>query len=213
MALTTDILELAEFTTVERDALNPNIATLIYNTTVGKLQMWNGAWIDLPSAGVNEWFPPSISMGSILTSGGSGYFINGGAGVYLGMPGNDDSEIYVNDSLNRGGAVMYDGSDLALVFKCRIASNGGGGNTIGLIVDYQFVKNGDISTVSTTINQQNTDVSTKLQDEQFEIQLPTMQGVVDAETIMITVQRNSQGAGGDGYSGAFEILSMRFEKV
>lgn len=41
-------IQLALFTTVERDALIPATGDLIFNTTLGAVQVWNGsAWVSL----------------------------------------------------------------------------------------------------------------------------------------------------------------------
>ena len=55
--------------------------------------------------------------------------------------GASDGSFYFNDSLSKNGN-MYDGSDLALKLHCRIDTSGGGSDTIGLLLDYAFIKNG-----------------------------------------------------------------------
>lgn len=158
------------------------------------------------------WMPSNIDLGSFLTSGAS-FFINGGAGIYLSMPSGTDSTIYSNLSLSNSTA-NYDGSNLAVVIKARISSNGTAGATVGLILKYAIVGDGDNTTTTfTTVAQQNVDVSSRLQDVQFSTQLATMVGVVGKNTLMLDITRNSQGAGADTYTGAFEITSIQLIKV
>ena len=161
---------------------------------------------------VAEWQPSEIALGSLLVSGAT-FFINPGAGVYLSMPGGSDSTFFFNDCLSNGSG-DYDGSDLVLVLKGRISSNGSPGDTVGLILNYGIVGNGDNSaTTVTTVPQQNVDVSGELQDIQFEVTLATMTGVSGANTIMVDVSRNAAGAGSDTYAGSFEITSLMFMKT
>ena len=96
----------------------------------------------------NTWRPNSIPLGSVLVSGAS-FFINGGAGVYLSMSGSADDAFYFNDSLNKSG-LSYDGSDLALKIHCRLSQSGTVGDTVGLLLDYGFIRNGDNSTTTVT---------------------------------------------------------------
>lgn len=159
----------------------------------------------------SEWRPNSIPLGALLTSGAS-FFLNGGAGVYLSMSGSADDSFFFNDSLNKSGSI-YDGSSLAIKLHCRIETNGSGGDDVGLILDYGLFADGDNTTTSTSVAQVNYDVSGEIADEMFDIVLPTMTGVVGADTIMISVTRNSTGAGADSYSGAFEIIGLEFIKL
>jgi len=164
---------------------------------------------DLPTA---TWKPNSIPLGSLLTSGAT-FFVNGGAGVYLSLPGNADDTFFFNDTLNKSG-LNYDGSDLAIKMNCRLETNGGGGDDVGLILDYAFISDGDNSdTVVTNVGQVDYDVSTEVQNISFSIQLTTMTGVIGAHTIMITVTRNGTGTGQDSYSDDLEIISMEFVKI
>lgn len=155
------------------------------------------------------WMPNSIPLGSLLTSGAS-FFVNAGAGIYLSMSGASDDAFFFNDSLNKAGS-LYDGSDIALKIHCRISSNGGVGDDVGLLLDYAIVKDGDnTSTTVTNVAQVDYDVSGEIQDEEFDIILTTMTGVVGGENAMVTVTRNSTGAGADSYSGNFEIISLEW---
>ena len=158
-----------------------------------------------------QWLPNSVPLGSVLPSGAT-FFINGGAGVYLSFSGTSDDAVYYNDSLTKG--LPYDGSDLAMKLHCRLSSNGVVGDTVGLIVDYAITKNGDNTTTTVTnIPQQNVDVSTELQDIEFDIVLGTMTGVLGGETLMFTLTRNSSGAGADTYAGNLEVIAMELIKV
>jgi len=160
----------------------------------------------------STWRPNSIPLGGVLSSGAS-FFINGGAGVYLAFDGSSDDRIFYNDTLNKSGN-LYDGSDLALKLHWRISSNGGGGDTVGWIVKYAIVKDGDnTTTTSTTIPQNNIDVSSEIQDEMFDTTLGTMTGVSGADTIMITLTRNAVGGASDTYTGQAEILGLEFVKI
>lgn len=160
----------------------------------------------------STWRPNSIPLGSLLASGAT-YTINtGSAGVFISFSGTADDTIYFNDTLNKAG-LDYDGSDLAIKIHMRIPTNGGAGDTVGWVLTYALYSNGDITnTGSTTLSQQNVDVSTWLADEQNEVTLGTMTGVSGADTIMITLTRNSSGAGADAYSGAAEVLALEFTK-
>ena len=160
----------------------------------------------------SDWKPNSIPLGSLLASGAS-FFVNGGAGIYVSMSSTADDAVLFNDSLNKSGST-YDGSDLALILHCRIASNGTASDTVGLLLDYAIVKDGDNTTTTVTnVAQVDYDVSAEVQDIQFDIQLTTMTGVVGADSIMITVTRNSTGAGADSYGGNFEIIGLEFVKL
>lgn len=160
----------------------------------------------------SEWKPNSVPLGSLLVSGAS-YFVNAGAGVYVSMSGSADDSLYFNDSLNKSGST-YDGSDLAIKLHCRISANGTGGDTVGLLLDYAILKNlDDTSTTVTNVAQVNYDVSTWVQDEMNDIVLTTMTGVVSADTLMVSITRNSTGAGADGFSGAFEVIGVEVLKM
>ena len=162
------------------------------------------ATVTIPSS---SWQPNSVPLGAVLTSGAA-FFINGGAGTYLSLSGTADDSFYFNDYLSKANTA-YDGSDLALVLHCRLSSNGVGGDDVGLLLDYAIVKNGDNSTTTVTnVAQVDYDVSTEIQDEEFDIQLSTMTGVVGAESIFISVTRNSTGAQADSYGGALEITGL-----
>lgn len=159
-----------------------------------------------------EWKPNSIPLGAVLTSGAS-FFINGGAGVYLSLSSAADDAFFFNDSLSKSGQ-DYDGSDLALILHCKISSNGGVGDDVGLLLDYAIIMDGDnVETTVTNVAQQDVDVSSEIQDEMFDIQLGTMTGVEGADTVMVSVTRNSTGAGADSYSGNFEVIGLEWKKL
>jgi len=158
------------------------------------------------------WKPNSVPLGSVLSSGAT-FFVNGGAGVYLSFSGTADDSMLFNDSLSKGGN-MYDGSDLKLKLHWRLSIDGGVGDTVGWIVDYAILKDGDNATTTiTTIAQNNIDVSGELQDILFETTLGLMDGVANGEMIMLTLIRNSTGAGADSFSGNAEIIGLELVKV
>jgi hypothetical protein len=173
--------------------------------------LYDGTDFQITGRVSTDYKPNSVPLGSILVSGAA-FFVNGGAGIYLSMSGATDDSFYFNDSLSKEGNT-YDGSDLALKIHCRLSTNGTTSDTVGLILAYAFVKNGDNSTTTvTTESQVDYDVSTEVQDVEFNITLNTMTGVADAETIMVSVTRNSTGAGADAYGGNFEITALEFVK-
>jgi hypothetical protein len=173
---------------------------------------YNGTAYEIAGRVSTDWKPNSIPLGAINISGAS-FFINGGAGVYVSLDGSSDDVFFFNDSLSKDGN-MYDGSDIALKLHCRLSSNGAVSDTVGLLLDYAIVKDGDNTTTTVTnVAQVNYDVSTEVADIMFDIQLTTMTGVADADTIMITVTRNSTGASADTYGGDFEIIGLEFVKV
>jgi len=160
---------------------------------------------------LKKWLPPAVGLGSVLTSGAT-FFINPGAGVYIAFDGASDDTIFFNSSLSQSG-IEYDGSDIQIVLKGRLSSNGAAGNTVGLILNYGINGNGDDSTLSTIVAQQNVDVSSELQDIQFEIVLATIPGVVGANQLMVDITRNSTGAGSDTYGGTYELTAIMINKV
>jgi len=166
----------------------------------------DGTWA-APTAAL-IWQPPTLPLGAVLASGAT-FFINGGAGIYLSFSGTSDDQMFFNYVLHGANGVEYDGSDLAVVLHGRLSSNGGVGDTVGLIAEYAILKDGDNSTTtSTTIAQQNVNVASELQDIMFMIQLGTMTGVADAHQLMFTLTRNSSGAGADSYAGNFEVTAL-----
>lgn len=160
-----------------------------------------------------SWQPPVLPLGSVLVSGAT-FFINGGAGVYLSFDGASDDKLFFNYSLQGANGVAYDGSNLAVKLHGRLSTNGGAGDTVGFVVDYGIVKNGDnSSTTSTTLAQQDVNVSSHNQDIEFDITLGTMTGVVGGHNLLFTLTRNSLGAGSDTYSGDFELTGIEIIKV
>jgi hypothetical protein len=161
----------------------------------------------------SDWKPNDIPLGVILTSGAS-FFINGGAGIYLSMSGAADDAFFFNLPLDNDGTA-YDGSDLAIKIRCRLSQSGVALDTVGLLLDYAFIGNGDNSTTTVTnVAQVNTDVPTEVVDVQFDLQMTTMTGgVVGDHTLMVSVTRNSTGAGADAFGGNFEIISMELVKI
>lgn len=160
-----------------------------------------------------KWKPNSIPLGSVLTSGAT-YFINSGAGIYLSFSGTSDDSAYFNDSLEQPASPPYDGADLAIKLHCRLSSNGGVGDTVGILLDYAIIKDGDnSSTIVTNVPQQNIDVSSELQDIDFNVKLGTMTGVDGADTVMVTITRNGTGPSADTYSGNFEVLGLEWVKL
>jgi hypothetical protein len=154
-----------------------------------------------------SWQPNSVPLLAVAASGAS-LFANDGAGVYYSFAGTADDAIFFNDTLSKSNT-SYDGSDLKMRLFCRLNSNGGVGDKVGLLVDYAIIKPGDnSSTIVTNIAQQDVDVSSEVQDEMFTIDLGTMTGVVGGEILMFTLTRNGTGTGADTYSGNFELLGM-----
>ena len=160
-----------------------------------------------------DWQPPAVALGTLLSSGAS-FFINGGAGVYLAFDGASDDAVYFNDNLVGANGAAYDGSNMQIKLHCRISTNGGVGDTVGLLVDYGIVVDGDnSSTTVTSIAQQNVDVSAELTDIGFNIILGVMTGVVGADTLLFTLTRNATGAGADSYAGQLEVISFELLKA
>jgi len=163
-------------------------------------------------AASGAWEPNDVPLGSLLASGAS-FFLNGGAGVYLSMSGTADDAFVLNSPLNNAG-FLYDGSDLSIKLHCRLSSSGGVGDTVGLLLDYAVVKAGDNSTTTVTnVAQVDTDVSSEVADINFSIQMSTMTGVASGTTLMVTVTRNSTGAGADSFGGNLEIISLELIKI
>jgi hypothetical protein len=177
------------------DSSTDTIYTCADNTTA------TAVWVLTATTTSNEWHPPAVPLGSVLISGGSNFFINGGAGVYLSLPSGADSTVFFNDILQNEG-LDYDGSDLAVVIRCRLSSNGGGGDTVGILFSYAL----------TNVAQVDYDVSSELQDIDFTIELTTMTGVADAKNLMFDMTRNSLGGGSDSYGGSFEIVGLEIIK-
>jgi hypothetical protein len=130
MALTTNLIELAELTTAERDALTPNIATVIYNTDIDKLQLWNGAWIDVPSSGGGDDIDSStgIITGGVLSVG------TGGAGVATTFNISDGTgQVVTNAGVKT--PVSWSGlTDLSLTYLATNLITFVGINSVGTVV-------------------------------------------------------------------------------
>ena len=67
-SLTTQGLKLPSFTNSNRPA-SPNVGQLIFNTSEGKAQIWNGSDWDEVGGGIPE--PADVTRGSYLVSDGS----------------------------------------------------------------------------------------------------------------------------------------------
>jgi hypothetical protein len=175
--------------------------------------MYDGTQFQLMGRVSTDWQPPAVPLGAILSSGAT-FFINGGAGVYLAFDGASDDRVFFNDSLVGANNVPYDGSDIAIKLHWRISSNGSVGDTVGWVVKYAIIKDGDnTQTTVTAIPQQNVDVSGKSQDIEFDTTLGTMTGVVDGETLMFDLTRNATGVDSDTYTGQAEIISFQLVKL
>jgi hypothetical protein len=150
-----------------------------------------------------------MSVGAYL--GTASTFINdSNAGFYWSFNAATDDEVLGNIPLT--GSVAYTGGDLRLVVKGR--KNAAGTGTVGLIVRYAFIKDGDNSaTEVTTIAQQDITVDAETANVRFSTALGTMTGEASAETLLIGIERNSTGAGADTYAGNFEITDVRLEYV
>jgi hypothetical protein len=181
------------------------------NTQVLTLVAGVPTWVNAGGGG-GAWQPNSIPLGSLLTSGAT-FFLNGSAGVILSFSGVADDSAFFNDSLNKSGST-YDGSDLRLRLHYRISLNGTVGDTVGWLVSYKFSGDGTNSNIAPAlISQQNVDVSAELQDIDFTTDLGIMTGLAGADTIFVTLTRNSSGAGADTFGGSAEIVSLEWVKV
>ena len=159
------------------------------------------------------WCTPAVSLndGSII---GVGIYINDdNTGKYYSFDSANDDLISFDIALENNG-VAYDGSDLAIELEGRLDSNGATSDTVGWLVDYHFIKEGDnSSTGSTSIAQNNIDVSAELQDIEFKTTLGTMDGVTGATSLLLTLTRNSTGAGADTFPGNWEGLRIKLNKI
>lgn len=181
----------------------------------------NGNIVETPTGdtiygagGVLSWQPPQIQLYAIATSGAI-YAFNTGVGMYISMSGGAfDNKIIFNLYLKDGNGINYDGSTIKINIHCRISSNGVAGNTVGLILDYAFIKVGDNSmTKVTNVAQQNVNVSSRLQDIEFEISLADMTGVALDDTLQVGITRNSNGGSADTYPGNLRITAIEILKV
>ena len=159
------------------------------------------------------WCTPAVSLndGSII---GVGIYINDdNTGKYYSFDSANDDLISFDIALENNG-VAYDGSDLAIELEGRLDSNGATSDTVGWLVDYHFIKEGDnSSTGSTSIAQNNIDVSAELQDIEFKTTLGTMDGVTGATSLLLTLTRNSTGAGADTFPGNWEGIRIKLNKI
>ena len=213
--LNTHGIQCDSITTTERNALtNPPFGLIIVNSTTNRVECNLGtpsvpSWMPM----CPHWSPPPINMGDASVIGTLTY-LNGGAGKYYSMSGGAaDDVIAFNWNLSHM-ELEYDGSDLAIEIEARLSSNGTTSDTVGLVLEYAFVKAGDNSTTTiTAVAQQDIDVSAEVQDINFLSTLGTMSGAAGDTVMLITITRNSSGAGADAYSGAFEILGIKIKKV
>lgn len=169
--------------------------------------------VTIAGGGAGAWQPPEINLGSLLTSGATFIINTGSAGVYLSFSGVADDTVFFNTSLDNHGNA-YDGSNIKIRLHWRIQTNGGVGDTVGWVLQYALYKANDITSAgSTTVAQQDVDVSTWLADQLKSTDLATMTGVATADVLMITLTRNSSGAGADSYAGNAELLGIEIIKV
>lgn len=185
---------------VKGDIAANEIVMVAYDGTNFQLVGWDASWI-----------PPLLPLGSILSSGATFFLSPSGAGLYLSLDGGafDDAFVF-NLELNNN--LPYDGSNLAL--KIHGATSTLGLGTVGLVVAYKFIANlTDFSTGATTLAQLNTDVTGWTAGQSHTIQLGNMTGLANAHTLMITVTRNSTGAGADSYIGNLRVLELEIVKV
>ena len=157
------------------------------------------------------WFPPQVPIFAVAGVG-TVFALNTGAGLYASLSGTADDKISFNTILNNN--VAYDGSNLKIRLHARLSSNAVAGNTVGLLLDYSFIKIGDNSnTEVTNVAQQNTVVTGKLTDIEFYIDLATMTGEAGAHSLQVTIKRNSTGAGSDTYAGNLRVAGVELIKV
>ena len=143
---------------------------------------------------------------------GTVFVLNTGAGLYASLSGTTDDKISFNTILNNN--VAYDGSNLKIRLHARLSSNAGAGETVGLLLDYAFIKVGDNSnTEVTNVAQQNEVVTGKLTDIEFNIDLATMTGEAGAHSLQISITRNSTGGGSDTYAGNLRVVGVELIKV
>ena len=157
------------------------------------------------------WYPPQVPLYAIA-SVGTTFTLNTGAGIYASFSGTADDKIIFNTVLNNN--VAYDGSNLKIRLHCRLSSNAGAGQTVGLLLDYAFTKVGDNSnTEVTNVAQQNEVVTGKTTDIEFNIDLATMTGEVGAHSLQISITRNSTGGSADTYAGNLRVTGVELIKV
>jgi hypothetical protein len=151
-----------------------------------------------------------MSIGSYL--GTASTFINdSNAGFYWSFNAATDDEVLGNVPLGASN-VAYTGGDLKLIVKGR--KNAAGTGTVGLIIRYAFIKDGDNSaTEVTALTQQDITVDGETANVRFSTTMGNMTGEVGADTLLIGIERNSTGTGADTYAGNFEITDVWLDYV
>lgn len=146
-----------------------------------------------------------MNVGAFL--GTASVFVNDSdAGFYWSFDSTSDDKVQGNIPVGAAN-IAYTGGDLILRIKGRksIAGNG----TVGLIVSYAFIKDGDNSATEVTIiAQQNIIVDGETANVRFTTDLGLMTGEAGADTLLIGIERNSTGASADSYGGNFEMTDL-----
>lgn len=142
-----------------------------------------------------------MNVGAYLATASA--FINDSrAGFYWSLDAASDDEVFGNIPLD-----TYTGGNLKAIVKGRKSAIGTG--TIGLVLRYKLIKDGDdTATGATVVAQLNTVVDAETANVQFSIDLGSMTGVVGATTLMLGIERNSTGASADTYAGNYEITDV-----
>jgi len=168
---------------------------------------------DSSASPLTNWKTPSVNWGDGSTIGVSVFINDDNIGKYYSFDGASDDVISFDWDLENNG-IAYDGSDLVLELFGRLSANGVANDTIGWILEYHFVDAGDdLVSGGTTEAQVNYDVSTELANIGFETTLNTMTGVAGATRLLVTFTRNASGASQDAFSGNWEGLGIKLNKV
>ena len=167
--------------------------------------MYDGTDFQIVGRVTTDWRPTALTLGDGVANGAT-LSLNAGAGIYVNFDASSDDEYLYNISLPRNG-VPYDGSDI--VFEIEWMKFGASGGTVIWELDYAFVNDDDDAyskldgTESITIN-----VGPVPNQEKRKDIFTAISGATGADTLQLTLRRNSAGGGSDTYTGEAEMYGF-----
>lgn len=162
---------------------------------------------------LGKWEAPPLSLGEGATSGVSIFRAFGG-GLQYSFDSTSDDEWSVDKPLVNLG-ILYDGSDLQIEISYQLSSNGGVGDNVKLDTEYQIVNDGDDTDgAGTTIND-TIDVSAQVSGQVYSYTLGTnlTGGTANDKELLMSILRNSTGAGADTFGGSIWFVGIKIIKV
>lgn len=161
-----------------------------------------------------KWRPPVLSAADHLSNGVI-HYVNTGAGYQISFPEAVISNIYFHVQLNHDG-LIYDGSDLALQLESSLYNDNPSGKNVKWQVKYAFVKADGTENWFTKLDATNIDtidVTGRTPNMTYTDILTTMNGVVGAEQLLISLSRISANPGADTFTQNVDLYKYDIIKV